>query len=75
MFKATEKTFIKMLTSGTVVEVYVYCEPNFVYFWKGIDKKTGISENCYLICPKTADKYNEFIETLKRECPLLMELV
>lgn len=75
MFKATEETFIKMLTSGKVVEVYVYCEPNIVYFWKGINKETGIIEECYLVCPEIASKYKKFVEALKKECPLLLELV
>lgn len=75
MFRANEKTFLKILFSEKDVEVHVYCEDDIVYYWKGLNGGDGNSIACYIMSPKTGIKYNKFVEDIKNSCPLLLELI
>ena len=74
MIKACEKLFLQMLISGKKVETHVYCEHDTVYFWESYNATTDEVEFSYLVSPKTAVTYEEYVKKLQKECPLLVEL-
>lgn len=75
MYKASEKIFFKMLMSGRVVETHVYCEDGMVYCWESYNPVDDKLELYYLVSPVTRQKYEDFMEDVRKRFPLLMELV
>jgi len=71
MFKATEENFLTMLFSRKEVVSEVHCMDNIVYIWG--DFKSGCYT--YLVSPNTSYEYSKFVENIKKERPLLLELV
>lgn len=75
MFKATPELFLHMFYTQKKVCVEKYCTDETVFVWEEWDDMLGDVEISYLMSPKTAAKYTRFIKKLKKECPLLAELV
>jgi len=74
MVRACPKIFFKMLISGDNVETHIYCENDIVYYWNSYNAQTDDFDFCYLVSPKTAKDYENYLKKLEKECPLLMEL-
>jgi hypothetical protein len=75
MFRVTPELFMNLLLSGKKVEIHIYCEDNIVYSWESYNSEHDEVEFSYLVSPQTAKQYDDFIENLKNNCPLLLELV
>lgn len=71
MFKATEENFLTMLFSRREVVSEVFCMDNIIYVWGDFQSDSVV----YLVSPKTRDIYVNFVENIKKERPLLLELV
>jgi hypothetical protein len=71
MFRPTEENFLKMFFSQKEVVSEMHCLDEVVYMWG--DYKTN--EYVYLVSPSTISKYSKFLEKIKNERPLLLELI
>jgi hypothetical protein len=75
MYKVSEELFFKMLTSNKRIEIHNYCEDDIVYFWESFNPSIDDVEYSYLVSPKTEKEYREYVEKIKKERPLLLELL
>jgi hypothetical protein len=70
MMRATENLFLKIYFSNKKIEVTPYLMESMVYDWfdsAEVDLR-------YLMNPKTLSEYQDFIDKLEKETPLLVEL-
>jgi hypothetical protein len=71
MFRPTEENFLQMFFSNKEVVSEVHCMDDIVYIWGDFESE----EVVYLVSPSTRAKYIDFIENIKKERPLLLELL
>lgn len=71
MFRPNEENFLQMLFSQKEVLSEPYCVDGVIYIWRDY----RIDKYVYLMSPSTSAQYNAFLEKVKEERPLLLELV
>lgn len=70
MMRATESLFLKIYFSNKKIEVTPYLMEDMIYVWYDSEEV----DLRYLMSPKTLSEYQDFIEKLEKETPLLIEL-
>jgi hypothetical protein len=74
MIKINEQTFLTLYFSGYSVEATPYMCCNLAYLWTDEVFDGGEKGYVYLVSPETKQNYLKFIENMKKETPLLLEL-
>ncbi len=70
MMRVTEKLLLKIYFSNKKIEVTPYLMESMIYVWydsQEVDLR-------YLMSVKTFSEYQDFVEKLEKETPLLVEL-
>ena len=70
MMRVTEKLLLKIYFSNKKIEVTPYLMESMIYVWydsQEVDLR-------YLMNVKTFSEYQDFVEKLEKETPLLVEL-
>jgi len=74
MVKFTKDTFLTIYFSGLKVETTPYISCDIAYLWNNSVFDGGEDIYVYLVSPETKSNYLKFIENMKKETPLLLEL-
>jgi hypothetical protein len=74
MIKVNEQMFLTLYFSGFKVEATPYVPCHLAYLWTDEVFDGGENGYVYLVSPETKHNYLKFIENMKKETPLLLEL-
>jgi hypothetical protein len=74
MIRLNEQTFLRIYFSGLRVEITPYVPDDIAYLWNNSAFDGQEDDYVYLVSPKTRFDYMNFIENMKKEAPLLLEL-